>query len=887
MIVTCQECESSFNIDDGIIKESGSKVKCSKCENVFVVYPAAMSDEADIDDGLTDLDTEDEALEFSQEDVPGDEDHGLPELDNIFEGEDDTDLEEVSAESAYELDLDLEGVDEEQDQFAEPAEADDADLPDLEDIMDFDEEVDAPALSLDTADELELDEDLADLESDGGDLDDDLDLEEEPDLLDLDEGLDLDETPDLDRELESGADEPDLGMDLEEEDAEPALQSGLFDELDLSDLEDLVDGNERPESVLQTDVPAENLELDLDASDEPAEAEKVAGAVDELDLSDLELEAEADVASGVEDEGPSAIEALDLDMELDEEPAEASVEALDLDMELDEEPAEAPAEDLDVDLKLDGEPAEASADELDLSLDLDDASSEAPVEELDLDLELDGESADAPAEDLDLDFDLDTEPAEASAGDLDLDFDLEAEDGQSPAEAQVDEKADELDFSDLDDIIDADDTSPSGEPAAPDEGEAELDLDLDFDMDTESPASAAEAPASSEDELDFSDLGKMLQEDEEPISQNAADDSPQELDLDFETDLETDTAAPDTPAPEAAVSEIQPADDDGEFLDIEKMLEESEEAAVEVQPDEVAPETDAVDLDLDFESELQDQDVLDISESVEDDLEFNLLESDEAALQEDASLEPVTAEEQPVSAATESVDSITDDFDTDEFSDSLDLSGETDIVEGVSEPPPPPQPKHPKRGVGKPVAIFAIFLFLIAAVLIIPQNLGLKIPVLSDIKVPYVSDVKIPWVYDKFHPEAKDVAGNLRITPLGKSISYQFVENPITGTLFVIKGELKNEYDHPRSYIRVTGKLFIKGNKMARKATVFSGNVLSEEELGSLEMSDIKNRLANKVGVRKSNFKVKSGAVVPFMVVFDKLPQNLDEYTVEVAESKS
>jgi hypothetical protein len=152
-------------------------------------------------------------------------------------------------------------------------------------------------------------------------------------------------------------------------------------------------------------------------------------------------------------------------------------------------------------------------------------------------------------------------------------------------------------------------------------------------------------------------------------------------------------------------------------------------------------------------------------------------------------------------------------------------------MEGISEPPPPPQPKKPKRGVGKPVLVFGIFLILIAAVLIIPHNLGLRIPVLSDIKVPYISDVKIPYVYDKFNPEAKDVAGNLKITPLGKSISYQFVDNPSTGTLFVIKGELKNEYDHPRSYIRVTGKLFLKGNKMVRKATVFGGNLLSEPYL--------------------------------------------------------
>ena len=45
MIITCKECNSSFNVDDGLIKETGSKVRCSKCETIFLAYPHAPEDD--------------------------------------------------------------------------------------------------------------------------------------------------------------------------------------------------------------------------------------------------------------------------------------------------------------------------------------------------------------------------------------------------------------------------------------------------------------------------------------------------------------------------------------------------------------------------------------------------------------------------------------------------------------------------------------------------------------------------------------------------------------------------------------------------------------------------------------------------------------------------
>ena len=165
--------------------------------------------------------------------------------------------------------------------------------------------------------------------------------------------------------------------------------------------------------------------------------------------------------------------------------------------------------------------------------------------------------------------------------------------------------------------------------------------------------------------------------------------------------------------------------------------------------------------------------------------------------------------------------------------------------------------------------------------------LGIKIPYISDIKIPYLSDldIKIPYLSEKLNPKEKDVAGNLKIVPLAGTINAKFVNDSQGGQRFVIYGKIKNDYDHPRSFIKVTGKIYQKGGKLVKTETVYCGNVLSDSEISGMKIAAVNKRLLNRFGDKKSNLKVKTGNTIPFMIVFDKLPQNLDEYTVEVDES--
>ena len=39
MRIPCESCQSTFSLDDSLVKPTGTKVRCSKCRKIFKVYP--------------------------------------------------------------------------------------------------------------------------------------------------------------------------------------------------------------------------------------------------------------------------------------------------------------------------------------------------------------------------------------------------------------------------------------------------------------------------------------------------------------------------------------------------------------------------------------------------------------------------------------------------------------------------------------------------------------------------------------------------------------------------------------------------------------------------------------------------------------------------------
>jgi len=200
---------------------------------------------------------------------------------------------------------------------------------------------------------------------------------------------------------------------------------------------------------------------------------------------------------------------------------------------------------------------------------------------------------------------------------------------------------------------------------------------------------------------------------------------------------------------------------------------------------------------------------------------------------------------------------------------------EAQEAEPVPVPPPMAQKEPPsRRRISMPFMVLLV-LFLVGGgaygAYTVLESLDIKIPFLETLKGAATSETRDP--------------GNIHASLLEGHISGEFVENKSAGRLFVIKGKLRNDYRQVRNFIRVKGILYLKDGKVAQDRIVYCGNVLSDTDLQVLDKAAINQKLGNRFGVEKSNFRVPSGKVLPFMVVFSDIPHHVGEFSVEVVDS--
>ncbi|GAG06739.1 unnamed protein product, partial [marine sediment metagenome] len=141
MIITCKACNASFNLNESLLKPGGSKVRCSKCKNVFIAYPPAPPKEAEKPTEIIldlELKQETEDTETGQLDESGPGELDLPDMDKLFAEEEIPEKEGDDGEAIedFELDLDLapepEKAPEDVEEEAKLGEPDELDLSDIE-----------------------------------------------------------------------------------------------------------------------------------------------------------------------------------------------------------------------------------------------------------------------------------------------------------------------------------------------------------------------------------------------------------------------------------------------------------------------------------------------------------------------------------------------------------------------------------------------------------------------------------------------------------------------------------------------------------------------------------------------------------------------------------
>jgi pilus assembly protein FimV len=451
---------------------------------------------------------------------------------------------------------------------------------------------------------------------------------------------------------------------------------------------------------------------------------------------------------------------------------------------------------------------------------------------------------------------------------------------------------DDLDFSDMEKLLDEEKASEAEGEADKEVEDLELDLDLDMSAEVETVKEGFEAGVEEQegDDLDLSDLENLL--DTEELSQESVgEDTGEEFKLEAES--ETGEAAK-MPRPRDELDDL----DELDLSDLEEILDLEEPTA----EDESVPEDMELELDMETEPELEqapageedeDLETVDLSE-IEKMLEMEETEETEEPEQKGLDLE-LELEETPAEPPSPADSSAVEVYELDEAEDTSD---EPEAAEAAEEESAKPEFEFEEGVEDEPVEDEIADVPLAAAEAASPKKRHVSRPLVALLILVLLGggsygtyvlldylNIQIPYVSDYFKPKVPDLKGNLKIDTL--DINSKFILNVKAGKLFVITGRVKNGYSDDRSFISVTGKLFTKGKKVVKTQTVFCGNVLSDIELSNMDFDTITKRLSNRLGDNKSNFQVKPGKELPFMIVFSNLPDNLEEFAIEAAGSAS
>jgi hypothetical protein len=118
-------------------------------------------------------------------------------------------------------------------------------------------------------------------------------------------------------------------------------------------------------------------------------------------------------------------------------------------------------------------------------------------------------------------------------------------------------------------------------------------------------------------------------------------------------------------------------------------------------------------------------------------------------------------------------------------------------------------------------------------------------------------------------------------------INYFYVINNEAGKALVIEGLVLNNSNQAKGHIKVALKLYDKNGTELKQRGAFCGNILSVEELESLSKGEINKILSNETGLNFDNAHIKSKATVPFMVVIFGIPENTDNFKIEIVTAEN
>jgi len=180
-------------------------------------------------------------------------------------------------------------------------------------------------------------------------------------------------------------------------------------------------------------------------------------------------------------------------------------------------------------------------------------------------------------------------------------------------------------------------------------------------------------------------------------------------------------------------------------------------------------------------------------------------------------------------------------------------------------------PPKKKPGISK-----VLIIVLVIIILLVGGGVGIFLfaPDLIPDSLSFLKPVKTQEIQDR---------GVSRLT--FKGVNGSFLQSDKLGQLFVIKGIVINQYPKRRSFILIKGALLDDKSKVVKQKMAYAGNTFPEEQLKDMTLEQIDKGMKNRLGKGKTNLNIKPEGSVPFMIIFEKLPDDLSEFTVEGVSS--
>jgi predicted Zn finger-like uncharacterized protein len=201
---------------------------------------------------------------------------------------------------------------------------------------------------------------------------------------------------------------------------------------------------------------------------------------------------------------------------------------------------------------------------------------------------------------------------------------------------------------------------------------------------------------------------------------------------------------------------------------------------------------------------------------------------------------------------------------------------------------PSRRPKKPRRwikGIFEVIAILVFTAIVAGAVFLyiypdVRSNVwGL---VSSSLRgIPFLEQV-IPESV-KTEPEKASEGQRISEELLIKDMRLRTAPNIIAGNLQVIEGKVVNQNPFPIAKIQMRLVISDAYDVVLGDKYVYCGNILTDEELGTLTETEIQRELSNPRGSDVSDERIAPNGVIPFMIVYTQDKQDLVKTSVTVA----